>query len=79
MDAVNAHEAPDLSAGVSRTVLIVYLANMLTRRIGFSLLKEEPSEMGEAMRLLDLEETDIEVMMAEISERATHLTGEVLK
>jgi len=79
MDAVSAHEAPDLSAGVSRTVLILYLANMLTRRIGFSLLKEEPSEMGEAMRLLDLEETDIEVMMAEISERATHLTGEVLK
>jgi two-component system, chemotaxis family, chemotaxis protein CheY len=75
VDAVGAHEGPDLSAGVPRTVLILYLANMLTRRIGFSLLKEEPPEMVEAIRLLDLEETDIEVMMAEISERAKDLTA----
>lgn len=75
VDTVNAHEGPDFSAGASKNAAILYLANILTRRIGYSQFKEEPSDMNEATQFLDLDETDIEVMLAEIKERITKNIG----
>jgi HD-like signal output (HDOD) protein len=66
--AVSTHEAPDLSANVPKIIPILYLANMLTRRIGFSLLEEQPPNISDVMRLLALDETAIDAIIAEVQE-----------
>lgn len=73
IEAVSAHEGPNFSGGASKTAVILYLANMLTRRLGYSLFKEEHSGVGDAMKYLDLDEKDIEVMLAEIKERMAQI------
>jgi HD-like signal output (HDOD) protein/DNA-binding NarL/FixJ family response regulator len=66
--AVNTHEAPDLSADAPKMILILYLANMLTRRIGFSLFEEQPPDVSNVMQLLALDETAIGTILTEVQE-----------
>jgi HD-like signal output (HDOD) protein/DNA-binding NarL/FixJ family response regulator len=66
--AVSTHEAPDLSADAPKMVLILYLANMLTRRIGFSLFEEQPPDVSNVMQILALEEKDIETILTDVQE-----------
>ena len=66
--AVNTHEAPDLSANAPKMILILYLANMLTRRIGFSLFEEQPPDVSNVMQLLALDETAIGAILIDVQE-----------
>lgn len=66
--AVRTHEAPDLSANAPNMILILYLANMLTRRMGFSLFTEQPPDISDVMQLLALNETDIDAILASVQE-----------
>ena len=68
INAVSTHEAPDLSANAPKMILILYLANMLTRRIGFSLFEEQPPEVSDVMQLLALDETEIDTILIEVQE-----------
>ncbi len=74
--AVNTHEAPDLSASPSR-IIMLYLANMLTRRIGFSLFTEQPPDIGNAMKILELEETDIDPILTAVQETVQATIGSI--
>jgi HD-like signal output (HDOD) protein/DNA-binding NarL/FixJ family response regulator len=65
---VSTHEAPDLSANAPKMILILYLANMLTRRIGFSLFEEQPPDVSNVMQLLALDETVIDTILSEVQE-----------
>lgn len=65
---VSTHEAPGLSADTPKMILILYLANMLTRRIGLSLFTEQPPDVDDVMKLLALDETDIGAILTEVQE-----------
>jgi HD-like signal output (HDOD) protein len=68
INAISTHEAPDLSANAPKMILILYLANMLTRRIGFSLFEEQPPDVSDVMQLLALDETEIDPILTEVQE-----------
>jgi putative nucleotidyltransferase with HDIG domain len=68
INAVSTHEVPDLSANAPKMNLILYLANMMTRRIGFSLFDEHPSEVSDVMQLLGMDETEMGAMLTEVQE-----------
>jgi HD-like signal output (HDOD) protein/DNA-binding NarL/FixJ family response regulator len=65
---VSTHEAPDISADASKMILILHLANMLTRRIGFSLFTEQPPDVGDVMQLLGLDEKGIDSILADVQD-----------
>jgi len=67
ISAVINHERPDLSPVASRTSLILYLANMLTRRIGFSPYQEEPEIIKDVMIFLDIDEPAVDAILEEVS------------
>jgi putative nucleotidyltransferase with HDIG domain len=75
--AVNNHEAPDLSPDAPKMILILYLANMLTRRMGLSLFENQPSLVGDIMQLLTLSETDIDAIVSEVQEKVLATVGSV--
>jgi HD-like signal output (HDOD) protein/DNA-binding response OmpR family regulator len=66
--AVSNHEAPDLSADAPKMILILHLANMLTRRMGFSMFEEQPPDVSDVMQILALAETDINAVLTEVKE-----------
>jgi HD-like signal output (HDOD) protein/ActR/RegA family two-component response regulator len=66
--AVSIHEAPDISADASKMILILHLANMLTRRIGFSLIEEQPPDLSNVMQLLGLDEKTIDTILTEVQD-----------
>jgi HD-like signal output (HDOD) protein len=68
INAVSTHEAPDLSVNAPKMILILYLANMLTRRIGFSLFDNQPPDVSNVMQLLALDETEIDAVLSEVQE-----------
>ena len=67
ISAVINHERPNLSPVASRTSLILYLANMLTRRIGFSPYQEEPEIIKDVMIFLDIDEPAVDAILEEVS------------
>jgi HD-like signal output (HDOD) protein len=67
--AVSTHEAPEISADSRNMVIILYLANMLTRRIGFSMFEEQPPDLSDVLQLLSLSEADIDTLLAEVQEK----------
>lgn len=75
--AVNTHEAPQISADSRNMVIILYLANMLTRRIGFSMFEEQPPDLSDVMQLLSLSETDIDPILAEVQEKVQATVGSI--
>jgi HD-like signal output (HDOD) protein/DNA-binding NarL/FixJ family response regulator len=74
---VNTHEAPAISADSRNMVIILYLANMLTRRIGFSMFEEQPPDLNDVLQLLSLSEEDIAPMLAEVQEKVQATAGAI--
>lgn len=63
--AVSSHETPDFSSGAVKTNLILYLANMLTRRIGYSLYEDQPDGIGQVIAYLELDGSAIVTLLEE--------------
>ena len=66
--AVINHETPDFSSGTSRTNLILYLANMLTRRIGYSIHENQPDVVGQVIAYLELDGTAIATLLDDVKQ-----------
>jgi len=66
ISAVNSHETPDLSSGALKTNLILYLANMLTRRTGYSLYEDQPDVISQVISRLSLDESAMDPLLEEI-------------
>ena len=65
INAVAAHEAPEIASHTPKVILILFLANILTRRIGYSLFTDEPPEVNHVVELLGLDEGWISTMLTE--------------
>ena len=65
ISAVSNHETPDFSSGALKTNLILYLANMLTRRIGYSLHQDQPEVIGQVIAYLELDGSAIVKLLEE--------------
>ncbi len=67
INVINHHEDKEFSPDTVKEILVVHLANMLTRRIGFSLLKEEVDFAEvESAKILKLEPEQIEAFGEEV-------------
>lgn len=75
--AVSTHEAPEIAADSRNMLMILYLANMLTRRIGFSMFEEQPSDLNDVLQLLSLSETDIVPILTEVQEKVQATAGAI--
>jgi len=61
INVINHHEDPEFGPDTVKEILVVHLANMLTRRVGFSLFEEEVDFAEvESARMLKLEPEQIE-------------------
>lgn len=65
INAVAAHETPEIASHTPKVVLILFLANILTRRIGYSLFTDEPAGVNDVVQLLGLDEGGISEMLNE--------------
>ncbi len=64
--AVSSHESPELTSQTPKMILVLYIANILTRRIGYSLFTEEPPNIGHAILLLGLDDEQTGEIMEEV-------------
>lgn len=65
INAVSNHESPDYSSGTSRTNLILYLANILTRRMGYSMHEDQPESLGQVIAYLELDSAAVAAILEE--------------
>jgi putative nucleotidyltransferase with HDIG domain len=75
--AVAVHEKPDIDSQTPQIVLILFLANMFTRRIGCSLFTDLSPDAGVASMLLGLEASQIVEIMEEAKQRITETISSV--
>lgn len=73
--AVSSHESPKLTSETPRMLLILYLANILTRRIGYSLFTDEPPDIGHVILLLDLETSQVVDILQDVKKAAQKAIG----
>ena len=66
--AVSTHENPALTENTPKMILILFLANMITRRIGSSMFEDQPAGVADAIKLLGLGEAEIDAMLEGIKE-----------
>ena len=60
VQAIAKHETPVLTDQTPRILVILFLANMLTRRIGYSLFTDQPPSISHAILLLGLDVPQID-------------------
>lgn len=65
INAVATHETPEIASHTPKVILILFLANILTRRIGYSLFTDEPPGVNLVIELLGLDEEWIRAMLDE--------------
>jgi HD-like signal output (HDOD) protein len=63
------HEAPEFNEDISKEILVVHLANMLTRSLGFSLFEDEVNFAEiQSAQLLKLDPESIESIGEELKQ-----------
>ncbi len=67
INAVAVHETPEIASQTPKIVLILFLANILTRRIGYSLFTDDPPGVNLVVDLLGLDEGGVRAMLDEVT------------
>lgn len=75
--AVSSHESPELTSHTPKMILVLYLANILTRRLGHSLFTEEPADISHAVLLLGLTVEQIEEIIEEVRQTIQKTIGAI--
>lgn len=73
--AVSSHESVRLTGDTPRMVIILHLANILTRRMGYSMFATEPPDTALAISLLELDNIQIEEIINNVRIQTEKVMG----